>query len=60
MGQSTITEIAAGLQDWDLLAKLPHELNGFRLQPSSGIKGQILNIAAYVNEERHSRLDKQD
>ena len=57
MGQSTITEIAAGLQDWDLLAKLPRELNGFRLQPSSDIKGQILNIAAYVNEERHSRLD---
>ena len=49
MGQPDITEIAAGLKDWDFLNKLPQKLNGFSLQPSSGIKGQILNIASYVN-----------
>ena len=57
MGQPSITEVAEGLKSWDLLAKLPQELNGFTLMPGTGIKGQILNIAAYVNEAIHSRLD---
>ena len=57
MGQPDITEISAGLKDWDFLNKLPQELNGFSLQPSSGIKGQILNIASYVNESMRCRLD---
>ena len=57
MGQPDITEIAAGLKDCDFLNKLPQELNGFSLQPSSGIKGQILNIASYVNESMRCRLD---
>ena len=39
------------------MEKLPRELNGFTLVPGSGIKGQILNIAAYVNEAMHARLD---
>lgn len=52
-----IEEIAAELKDWELLAQLPQELEGFKLQPGTGIKGQILNIAAYVNEAMHCRLD---
>lgn len=52
-----IEEIAAELKDWELLAQLPQELEGFTLQPGTGIKGQILNIAAYVNEAMHCRLD---
>lgn len=50
-------EIAAELKDWELLAQLPQEIEGFTLQPGTGIKGQILNIAAYVNEAMHCRLD---
>ena len=52
-----IEGIAAELKDWELLAQLPQELEGFKLQPGTGIKGQILNIAAYVNEAMHCRLD---
>ena len=52
-----IEEIAAELKDWELLAQLPQEIEGFTLQPGTGIKGQILNIAAYVNEAMHCRLD---
>lgn len=54
---ASITEIEEGLKDWELLKELPQELCGFRLIPGTGIKGQILNIAAYVNDEKHCRLD---
>ncbi len=57
MGQPSITEIEAGLKKWDLLANLPAEINGFKLVAGTGIKGQILNIAAYVNDAVHCRLD---
>lgn len=57
MGQPSITEIEAGLKEWDLLANLPAEINGFKLVAGTGIKGQILNIAAYVNDAVHCRLD---
>lgn len=57
MGQPSITEIEAGLKDWDLLKKLPAAVNSFKLVPGTGIKGQILNIAAYVNDAIRCRLD---
>lgn len=57
MGQPNITEIEAGLKDWDLLTKLPQAVGDFKLVPGTGINGQILNIAAYVNEGTHCRLD---
>ena len=57
MGQASITEIAAEIENWDLLQKLPKQIGDFILCPGSGIKGQILNIAAYVNEKTHCRLD---
>jgi len=57
VGQPSITEIEAGLKEWDLLANLPAEINGFKLVAGTGIKGQILNIAAYVNDAVHCRLD---
>lgn len=54
---ASIHEIEEGLKDWVLLKQLPQELCGFKLVPGTGIKGQILNIAAYVNDEKHCRLD---
>ncbi len=57
MAQASMEEIAAGLRDWDLLKKLPQSVNGYRLVPGTGAAGQILNIAAYVNESEHCRLD---
>ena len=57
MGQPNIEEIEAGLGDWELLKKLPRQLGSFKLAPGSGINGQILNIAAYVDQEAHCRLD---
>ena len=57
MGQPNITEIEAGLKDWDFLTKLPPRVGNFELVPGTGIKGQILNIAAYVNEATRCRLD---
>lgn len=57
MGQPSIQEIAASLPEWELLGSLPKEIDGFRLVEGSGIKGPILNIAAYVNEAAHCRLD---
>ena len=57
MGQLNITEIEAGLKDWDFLAKLPPRVGNFELVLGTGIKGQILNIAAYVNEATRCRLD---
>ena len=57
MGQASITEIAAEIENWDLLQKLPKQIGDFILCPGSGIKGQILNIAAYINEKTHCRLD---
>lgn len=52
-----ITEIEADLQGWELLKQLPQEIEGFKLQAGTGISGQILNIASYINEEKHCRLD---
>lgn len=52
-----ITEIEESLKDWEFLKELPKEINGFQLQDGTGIKGQILNIASYVNEEMHCSLD---
>lgn len=52
-----ITEIEASLQDWELLQKLPLELEGFKLCPGTGIDGQILNIASYHNEAKHCSVD---
>lgn len=57
MGQLKITEIEAGLKDWEFLTKLPKEINGFMLQPGAGISGQELNIASYVNESMHSKVE---
>lgn len=57
MGQPSIKEIEASLKDWDLLPKLPQSVGGYRLEQGTGISGQILNIAAYVNEAAHCRLD---
>lgn len=54
---ASITEVEEALKDWEFLKQLPEELNGFTLVPGTGIKGQILNIAAYVNEAKHCRLD---
>lgn len=54
---ASITEVEEGLKDWALLKQLPQNLEGFNLVEGSGIKGQILNIAAYVNDEKHCRLD---
>lgn len=57
MAQLSIQEIEAGLQDWDLLRRLPQTVGAYKLTPGTGIDGQILNIAAYVNEKAHCRLD---
>lgn len=57
MGQANINEIAKELADWDLLNRLPRTVGNFKLIAGSGISGQILNIAAYVNEKTHCRLD---
>ena len=57
MGQPSITEIEANLKDWNLLKQLPQQVGSFQLVPGTGIKGQILNIAAYVNEAARCRLD---
>lgn len=52
-----IEEIAEELKEWELLKQLPSELAGFTLAQGTGIDGQILNIAAYVNETMHCRVD---
>lgn len=52
-----INEIAEEIKNWEVLTKLPQTIDGFSLQPGTGIDGQILNIAAYVNEAMHCRLD---
>lgn len=57
MGQPSIKEIEAQLADWDFLTQLPQQVGSFRLEAGTGIKGQILNIAAYVDQEHHRRLD---
>lgn len=57
MGAPKIEEIAAHLAEWDFLEKLPAEINGFKKVAGTGVSGQILNIAAYVNEKDHRRLD---
>lgn len=57
MGQKSIQEVEASLADWDLLARLPKCVGSFSLVPGKGISGQILNIAAYVDEAAHCRLD---
>ena len=57
MGQPDIKEIEAGLKDWDFVRNLPAAIGDYTLVPGSGIDGQILNIAAYVHEASHCRLD---
>lgn len=57
MGQMDIKEIEAGLKDWEFLRKLPQQIGEFKLVGGTGISGQILNIAAYVHEPSHCRLD---
>lgn len=57
MGQMDIKDIESGLKDWDFLRKLPQQIGEFKLVPGTGISGQILNIAAYVHEPSHCRLD---
>lgn len=52
-----LKEIAEGLKDWPLLTQLPKSIDGFSLVPGSGIDGQIVNLAGYVNEAMHCRLD---
>ena len=51
-----IQEVEANLEGWDFLEKLPKELQGFTLKKGSGITGQVLEIAAYVNEKEHTCL----
>ena len=57
MGKQSIEEIQAGLAEWEFLKKLPAEIDGFKLSAGTGLAGQILNIASYVNEPMHCRLD---
>lgn len=57
MGQPGIREIEASLAGWDFLQRLPREIGSFKLLPGTGVKGQILNIAAYANEAGRTRLD---
>ncbi len=57
MGQMDIKEIEAGLKDWEFLRRLPQQIGEFKLVGGTGISGQILNIAAYVHETSHCRLD---
>lgn len=57
MGQPGIKEIEAQLPDWDFLQNLPAQVGNFTLQPGTGIQGQILNMAAYVDAVHHCRLD---
>ena len=52
-----ITEIEAELQEWEFLKQLPKELEGFTLREGTGIKGNILNIASYVDEVNHICVD---
>ena len=52
-----ITDIQANLLDWEWLQQLPAELEGFKLQPSQGITGQVLNLATYVSESTHTSLE---
>jgi len=52
-----ITEIEESLKGWEFLNQLPKEVSGFKLQAGTGINGQILNIASYINEELHCSLD---
>ena len=52
-----ITEIEAELQEWAFLKQLPKELEGFTLREGTGIKGNILNIASYVDEANHACVD---
>ena len=52
-----ISEIMEALPSWEFLQQLPQEIDGFQLQQGTGLQGQILNLAAYVNEAMHCRLD---
>lgn len=52
-----ITEIEESLKDWELLAKLPKNLGSFELRAGTGISGNILNIASYVDETNHCSVD---
>ena len=52
-----ITEIAESLHEWELLKKLPKRLGSFTLREGSGINGNILNIASYVDETNHCSVD---
>ena len=54
--QLSIQEVEANLEGWDFLDKLPKELQGFTLKKGSGITGQVLEIASYVNEQEHTCL----
>ncbi len=57
MRQVKIKEFETKLQDWDFLAQLPISINGFNFVKGTGITGRVVNIAAYVNESMHSRVD---
>lgn len=57
MAIEKIKDIEASLPDWEFLQQLPKELEGFTLKPSSGITGQVLNLATYVNEAKHVSLE---
>ncbi|MDY6029033.1 MAG: hypothetical protein SPI71_02075 [Acidaminococcaceae bacterium] len=50
-------DFARSIEEWDLLENLPREIKGFTLTAGAGACGDIYNIAAYVDAERHSRLD---
>ena len=52
-----ITEIEESLKEWSFLEQLPKEISGFKLREGTGIDGNILNIASYVNDESHCSLD---
>lgn len=57
MGKEKITDIEAALRDWDFLQQLPQNIAGFELKLESFIEGQVLQIASYVNEQAHCRVD---
>lgn len=45
------------LQGWELPGQLPEAIGGFVKIPGEGIKGQILSILKYVNEEQHCSVE---
>lgn len=50
-------EFEESIEGWGLLKELPHEVTGFKLTEGKGAAGDIYYIAAYVSDDRRSRID---